>query len=79
MTLEDINRYLKMMGYAPLDIMDKNEGRLISRLTEWERTHPIQRAFKSKYIDGNNTVQLTETEEHSAVEQMLQMKSEITE
>lgn len=79
MTCDDINKYLEMMGYSPLDIMDSEEGSLISKLTEWERNHPIQRAFKSRYIDGNTSVHLTEAEEHTAVEQMLQMKSEITE
>ena len=78
MTGKDIDRFLEMMGYAPLDIFSSDEGKLISALTDWERTHPVQRTFKSKYIDGNQNVPLTVQEEQQAVEQMLQMKNEIS-
>ena len=66
MTGKDIDRFLEMMGYAPLDIFSSDEGKLISALTDWERTHPVQRTFKSKYIDGNQNVPLTVQEEQQA-------------
>lgn len=79
MTTEDIDRYLEMMGYAPLDITDKGEEMLILSLAEWERTHPEQRAFKKRNIDGDEEIQLSSAEEHKAVEQMLQLKSDLAE
>ena len=79
MTRDDINRYLELMGYDPLDIKSPEEGKLISVLTEWERLNPEQRAFKEKYIEGNTDLQLSEEEKQRAVVQMLQMKSDINE
>lgn len=79
MTTEDINEFLFLMGYAPLDVHDKEDGTLVMLLTEWEHEHPVQRAFKNKYICGDDTVVLTEAEEFTAVDEMLQLKVDITE
>lgn len=79
MTRTDIDRFLDMMGYQPLQIMDSDEGRLITSLTEWENSHPLQRAFKNKYFAGDNSVELTDAEEYRAVDEMLQLKAEISE
>lgn len=79
MTTEDIDRYLEMMGYAPLDINDKDERVLIDALTDWENRHPAQRTFKAVYIDGTEKTDLSEEEKHIAVEQMLQLRSDLTE
>ena len=79
MTTSDINRYLELMGYDELNIMNKEEGALITALTEWESKHPLQRAFKNKYFGGDDTVHLSEEEEYIAVDEMLQMRSELIE
>lgn len=78
MTCPDIDRFLQLMGYVPLDIMDKNEGRLISALVEWENNHPVQRAFKNKYFEGNTAIELEPSEEYKAVDEMLQLKSDLS-
>ena len=79
MSHPDIDKYLTFMGYAPLQIMDTEEGRLIAALTDWENRHPLQRAFKNKYFDGDMTVELTDSEKYRAVDEMLQLRSEIDE
>ena len=79
MTGADIDRLLDLMGYAPLDIMNSREGRLITALTEWENSHPLQRAFKNKYFSGDTAISLTDEAEYRAVDEMLQLKADITE
>lgn len=51
MNLDDVDRYLMSMGYAPLDPTDMQEGRLINLIMNWEIQHPEQRAL----IDGRQT------------------------
>ena len=79
MTAGDINHYLEIMGYPMLETESREEGVLTSALAEWESLHPIQRSFKQKYIEGDPSIRLTEEEEHQAVEQMLQLKSDLSE
>lgn len=79
MSTDDINTYLELMGYAELDHMDTEEERLIAALNEWEQAHPLQREFKNKYIDGDDTIILTDDEEFAAVEEMLQLRTELNE
>lgn len=77
MTAEEINKYLDLMGYAPLDSMDADEGMLLASLAEWERMHPVQMAYKNKYFKGDDSVQLTAAEEAKAVEEMLQLRADL--
>ena len=77
MTTEDVDTFLGMMGYAPLELSGRDEGSLRAALDRWELAHPIQRAFKNKYIACNESYCLTEEEEHRAVEDMLQLKSDL--
>lgn len=79
MTIDDINHFLDLMGYAPLNMLDKEEGRLMTFLTDWEHRHLVQREFKKKNIDGDATVILTDAEEFEAVDSMLQLKSDLIE
>ncbi len=79
MTTDDINCYLDMMGYAPLDSMDSDEAALMSLLSEWERSHPLQRAYKKRYFECEDSANLTEQEEFRAVESMLQLRADLTE
>lgn len=50
MTVGEIDQYLDMMGYAPLQEEDKTEGLLIQLLDEWDSTHPFQRAYKDMLL-----------------------------
>ena len=50
MTVPDINYYLDMMGYKPLDSDDRLERVLIDLLERWEEKHPLQRKFKQELI-----------------------------
>ncbi len=79
MTAEDIDRLLEMMGYAPLDVSDRDEGRLVAALAEWENTHPLQRAYKELHFGGDTRVGLAPAEEYRAVREMLQLRTDIAE
>lgn len=79
MTCDDIKKFITMMGYAPLDVQDRDDGELLTFLTDWEHGHPVQRAFKKKYFGGDDKVVLTDAEEFRAVNEMLSLKSELLE
>ena len=40
MSRVEIDRYLTMMGFAPLDAVDMEEGLLLNALAVWEQKHP---------------------------------------
>lgn len=46
MTKEEVDHYLVLMGYAPLNPENEDEHNLSRALTLWEKTHPLQRAYK---------------------------------
>jgi len=77
MTAEELNTFLDLMGYAPLDTMDEDEGRLLTHLTSWESCHPLQKAFKKKYIREDENIILTDEEEILAASEMLQLRSDL--
>ena len=79
MTVEEIDKYLEMMGYAPLDGIDRHEGPLINILKKWDDMHPLQRKYKEKYITGNSDMELSGREELRAVNEMLQLRSDLKE
>lgn len=79
MTVEEIDKYLEMMGYAPLDGIDRHEGPLINILKKWDDMHPLQRKYKEKYIDGNADIELSSKEEMQAVNEMIQMRRDLKE
>ena len=54
MTAREINCYLDMMGYAPLQEEDKAEGLLIKLLNEWDASHPFQRAYKETLLSAHS-------------------------
>ena len=68
-----------MMGYAPVDVSDKDEGRLLAALAEWETAHPLQRAYKTLHFKGDVSVMLAPEEEFNAVREMLQLRSDLEE
>ncbi|MEI3502177.1 MAG: hypothetical protein V8Q42_00445 [Anaerovoracaceae bacterium] len=49
MDLQDLDRYLDMMGYSPLDSIDSDEGALILMLNQWNNEHPQQAKFRRIY------------------------------
>ena len=65
------------MGYAPLDGIDRYEGPLINILKKWDDMHPLQRKYKEKYILGNKNIELNCSDELLAVNEMLQMRSDV--
>ena len=79
MTTKEIDRYLEMMGYAPLDGIDRYEGPLINIIRSWDDTHPLQRKYKEKYIGGNADIELSSKEEMQAVSEMIQMRRDLKE
>lgn len=79
MTIDDLDKYLGMLGYASLDGTCLEEGLLINFLEKWEEVHPMQRRFKDKYLDGNTSVELKMCDELQAVNEMLKLRSEIKE
>lgn len=79
MTVDEIDKYLELMGYAPLDGIDRHEGPLINIIRSWDDTHPLQRKYKEKYISGNKDIELDCRDELLAVNEMLQMRNDIKE
>ena len=79
MTADDIDQFLEMMGYAPIDVSDKDEGKLLAALTEWENTHPLQRAYKDLYFRNDSSIILSSAEEYRAVRDMMQIRSDLNE
>lgn len=79
MSVQDINYVLSLMGYAELDKSNQEEETLIMQLDRWESNHPMQRKFKNKYCYGDESIELSDPEEFKAVDEMLQMKSELIE
>lgn len=77
MTLEDLDKYLVMMGYAPLDGTQTEEGELINLLRKWEIKHPTQRKYKLKYIHGDDSIVITKEEASNAVGEMLQLRQDL--
>ena len=53
MTVDEINCYLDLMGFAPLQEDDKTEGLLIELLHDWDVTHPFQRAYKEILLSAD--------------------------
>ena len=79
MTTDDIDQFLEMMGFAPIDVSDRDEGKLLAVLTEWENTHPLQRAYKNLHFKGDSSIKLSPEEEFRAVRDMLQLRSDLEE
>ena len=75
MSLPELDEYLDLMGYAPLEDDRNEEADLKEHLAVWEKKHPLQRAYKNKYFGGDQTVQLTSDEEYEAASDMLLMRT----
>lgn len=79
MTVEEIDRYLELMGYMPLSEEDPKDRTLILALEKWEDEHPLQRALKDKYIDGDEHIEMDHEDELQAVSDMLMLRQELKE
>lgn len=79
MTIDDIDRYLEMLGYDYLDGTYLEEGLLINLLESWEEEHKMQRKFKEKYIYRKSGTDMEPEEKLHAVDDMLKLRSEIKE
>ena len=81
MCADEIDRYLEMMGYFPLDEEDRVEGLLKQHLEKWKAEHPLTGKFKAKYIndegDQHAQTSLSEKEELQAVSDMLMLRPDL--
>ena len=53
MVAGEVDHYLDLMGYAPLDKTVEDEGRLLRTLGRWEKRHELVHMFKIRYIEGD--------------------------
>ena len=73
----EIDRYLELMGFVPLDAVQQEEGILLSALEKWEHDHPLQRRLKQMAMEGDSSVQLSEEEIRQARREMLLLRQDV--
>ena len=73
----EIDRYLELMGFVPLDAVQQEEGILLSALEKWEHDHPLQRRLKQMVMEGDSSVQLSEEEIRQARREMLLLRQDV--
>lgn len=79
MTEEEINKYLRLMGYASLRTADPNEKKLIEMLALWEKNNPLPRRLKDETFGQAGDVLLSEEERRSASDGMLNLRRDLEE
>lgn len=77
MTVCEINQYLEMMGYIPLDEEDIDDAVLIKELNKWDEEHPLQKIYKKKYIEEDDNIDMTLEEEQRAANDMLMLRQDL--
>ena len=77
MACPEINEYLELMGYYPLDEESEDEKYLIDAVNSWDENHPLQKEYKEKYIYGNSSVEMNDDDESQAVNDMLMLRQEL--
>ena len=77
MSVNEINEYLDLMGYAPLNENSDAESRLIMMLKEWEQAHPLQWEYKKKFIKGEESIILKPEDELKAASEMLMLRQDL--
>ena len=78
MGLEEIDDYLRLMGFTPLDAIDREEGLLINALKKWEDAHPLPGQLKLFAWQANDgKIDLTEEQKRSAASQMLRLRQDL--
>ena len=73
---DEINHYLELMGFSPLEEDDPDEACLIQALDQWDGRHPLQRKFKEKHFEGC-AVDMKPEQELAAVKEMLSLRQEL--
>ena len=78
MSAQDINEYLRRMGYGSLD-PDNSDERLLHKLLDmWEDAHPLQRMFKQTYIyETEGPASMDDDLQTAAVAEMLQLRQSL--
>lgn len=77
MTRQELNRYLKLMGFSMLDAVNEDDKLLIELLDKWEKSHSVQRKFKDIYIDMKSEGSMSTAKQVQAVDDMLALRSEL--
>lgn len=77
MMTDEINRYLEMMGFAPLGENSNDEKNLIEALKTWDEAHTLQREFKSQFIIEDRKKTLSQEEMRRAVESILLLRQDL--
>ena len=84
MSREQIDEYLDLMGYLPLDEMVADERKLIERLDEWNERYPLSQMYRRQYFDDHYSDEndggerlLTPEKELQAVEEMLTLRQSL--
>lgn len=78
MTRAQIDRYLDLMGYAPLREKEE-EGELIEMLAAWEQKRPLQKAYKQTCFEEDGGPELTGEQKQAAVQEMLNLRRDLQE
>ena len=76
---DEIDEYLSLMGYQPLDSGIGEEKALLQALKRWEEAHPLPRRLKAKYLQKASEENMTIQEELQAVSDMLMLRSDLDE
>ena len=89
MSTKEINEYLDMMGYQPLDPLSEDENILMEMLLQWDEEDPLTQKYKAFYLSdvngahasgssgGSGESTLSIREELQAVSDMLMMRSDL--
>ena len=77
MGVSEIDRYLEMMGFAPLDEENEDEKILIDILNDWKKEHPLAGKLKQE-LEGKESG-LKDAERKQAAEEMVLLRQEINE
>ena len=86
MTTAEISNYLELLGFAPLDEDDADEGTLIRMLDKWDAEHPLQRRLKETRLedpsadgsaDGSGKPVMDPEDQQQAVSDMLALRQEL--
>ncbi len=77
---DETNRYLEMMGFAPLDEGGEQEQFLSKMLEEWESKHPQAYELKKRISDDpDDPCMLADDKRREAAEEMLMLRQELRE
>lgn len=79
LTRGETDEYLELMGYLPLTEEDPDDSVLIRELDRWDEEHPLQRLYKEKHINDNETIEMSAEDELQAVSDMLMLRQDLKE